>query len=150
MNPTADTDNTMSPVTANCLVTVDDERTFHARVDPRASLWNGFVRPTFSRDEADRIVRWCAAAAAEEESATLLWVGRAIVELTGDDAVICPPDEHGRYPLGAGAWCWSLACLTCRAPIGVGGIDGNGSGLATCCDDGCRHDVRGADPSTST
>jgi hypothetical protein len=108
-------------------VTIDatgmDNPLFPARVPD--VWWNGWACPAFRRPVAEAVVEWInrTADADSEDATRAAWDGDTVV-LTdagrADDADQAPerirPDVQGRYGIGAGAWCWSLATQDDHTP----------------------------------
>ncbi len=88
---------------------------FPAWIEP-GTRWNGWMRPWFDRDVAERVVDWLNTTADElppdDAWVRARWEGDTIVLIESDGVeqqeIRCPPDASGRYPIGAGGWTWSL------------------------------------------
>lgn len=90
-------------------ITLDGQLTATAaRIDKER--WNGFVMPYFTRETVDQIMSDLAALydADDDDAPSHKWEGDVLHLTEGEDTGMIPPTNDGLYPLGAGAWVWSL------------------------------------------
>jgi hypothetical protein len=121
-------------------VCIDDLGPFDARVDPH-SLWNGFLSPRFTLDEARKVadrtqqlaeeygtdgidtVHVIDAGGKDRDGKPLAFVLRVswmYMEEEGAEqaTLIIEPDDEGRYSIGGWEWCWSYASWWCLCSEG--------------------------------
>jgi hypothetical protein len=83
---------------------------FPALVDERR--WNGWARPRFRREVTDAILTWLTDVHDPDRGRhdTGHFDGDTLVLLEAEDQyqTTVTPDHDGRYPVGAGGWCWEL------------------------------------------
>lgn len=100
----------MNEIKDNALVAIDDGPTFPAYV-LQGARWNGWALPYFTKDVAQQVMDWTNKLAGEDPEAwaAARWDDDNIVLSYADDPEYSriEPNEHGRYGIGARAWCWS-------------------------------------------
>jgi hypothetical protein len=103
----------------NHVVTVDGHGLFRAWVDPAGDRWNGWLVPSFTRSEVEKVVAWLNSQYAlyPDGSDRAEWDGDTVIHHTpmyegepGYHPWRVEPDEHGRYWFGAMNWTWYAAC----------------------------------------
>lgn len=108
----------------NHVVTVDGNGLFRAWVEPAGPRWNGWLVPSFTRSEAEKVVEWLNGQYAlyPDGSDRAEWDGDAVIHHTPmyEGEPFYRPwrvePEEGRYYIGAMNWTWYAAC--CLSPEG--------------------------------
>jgi hypothetical protein len=84
--------------------------------------WNGFAVPSFDRANALKVISWVAGTESIPVT-TFHWDGDVLVMTEafddGDEVQHIPPDEHGRYSIGACYWTWQELILPENVELGV-------------------------------
>lgn len=112
------------PHERQAIVFCSDSPTFSATIllepDGEPCRWNGAIAyPLFSREEAERVVKWANGCELDVESARFAWVGDTLLAYEWDGTPFGPdsseapyirwridPDPLGRYVIGAMSWTW--------------------------------------------
>jgi hypothetical protein len=83
---------------------------FPALVEGRR--WNGWARPRFRREVAEALLTWLTDVHDPDQGwrDTGHFDGDTLVLVEAEDQyqTTVSPDRDGRYPVGAGGWCWAL------------------------------------------